>query len=333
MSGISNISVNTNPAQFDPEIQTQQPDNAGKIDQSFTVSVSMDVTRSDGTTQTIALELPMVAPGDIDLSELEQLLESQLGMLSNLPWDAMGQSAATEMLKSAMGNVGQAITQGGVEFMEENQQVLVETFTAMEQQAEATVGYFTELLSSGTYPDHTDALKLMLKTAQELRELATNAKQAAIQGEFDIIMEQSVKMKSAAEEDFSAAKNEIRASNIEAGMQLAGAVVGAAAGAGLAGKLGATASSAIGGLISTAFSTTGTLSANPDKTDAAVDKNDADLLRAGIKALEAAQKLSQSSHEAASELGDIAKALKDFLLSMIKDFNSQSYQVVQRANV
>lgn len=333
MSGISNISVNTNPAQFDPGIQTQQADNAGKTDTSFTVSVSMDVTRSDGTTQRIALELPMVAPGDIDLSELEQLLESQLGMLSNLPWDAMGQSAATEMLKSAMGNVGQAITQGGVEFLRENQQVLVETFTAMEQQAEATVGYFTELLSSGTYPDHTDALKLMLKTAQELRELATNAKQAAVQGEFDNVMEQVGKMKLAAAEDYNSAMNEIEASNIQAGMQLAGAVIGAAAGVGLAGKLGGQASSAIGGLISSAFSSTGTLASSSAKTDAAVDKKDADLLRAGIKALEAGQKLAQASHEAASELGDIAKALKDFLLSMIKDFNSQRYQVVQRANV
>jgi len=329
MSGISNISGNTNPAPIEPGIPTQQPDNAGKVDTSFTVSVSMDVKRSDGTTQ-IALELPMVALGDIDdLTELEQLLESQLGMLSSLPWDAMGQSAATEMLKSAMGNVGQAIAQGGVEFMRENQQALVETFTAMEQQAEATVGYYTELLSSGSYPDHTEFLKLMLKTALELRELATNTKQAAVQGEFDNILEQVGKMKLAAQEDYDAAIKQIKAENMAAGFQVAGAVVGLAAGAVIGGQGGM----AIGGTISTLASGAGTLASSHLKTDAATDKKEADLLRAGIKALEAGQKLAQASQEAASELNDIAKALKDFLLNIIKDFNSQSYQVVQRANV
>jgi len=90
---------------------------------------------------------------------------------------------------------------------------------------------------------------------------------------------------------------------------------------------------AIGGTISTLASGAGTLASSDAKTDAAMDKKDADLLRAGIKALEAAQKMEQASHEASAELSDIAKALKDFLLGMIKDFNSQQYQVVQRANV
>ena len=329
MSSISNISVNTTPAPLDPGIQTQQAGNAQKTDTSLTVSVSMEVTRSDGTTQRIALELPMIAPADIDFTELEQLLESQLGMLSNFPWDAMGQSAATEMLKSAMGNVAQAITQGGVEFMRENQQALVETFTAMEQQAGATIGYYTELLNSGTYPDHTEFLKLMLKTAQDLRELASNAKQAAVQGEFDNVLEQVEKMKDAAQEDYNSAIETIKAENMAAGFQVGGALLGAL----VAGFVGGAGGAAIGNLISTVSSGTGTLAGTAWKTNAAVDKKDADLLRAGIKALEAAQKMEQASHEAAGELSDIAKALKDFLLGMIKDFNSQQYQVVQRANV
>jgi hypothetical protein len=329
MSSISNISVNTTPAPLDPGIQTQQAGNAQKTDTSLTVSVSMDVTRSDGTTQRIALELPMIAPADIDFTELEQLLESQLGMLSNFPWDAMGQSAATEMLKSAMGNVAQAITQGGVEFMRENQQALVETFTAMEQQAGATIGYYTELLNSGTYPDHTEFLKLMLKTAQDLRELASNAKQAAVQGEFDNVLEQAKKMKAAAEEDYNSAMETIKSENMAAGFQVGGALIGAL----VARRVGDAGGAAIGQLISTISSGTGTLAGTAWKTNAAVDEQDAGLLRAGIKALEAAQKMEQASHEAAGELNDIAKALKDFLLGMIKDFNSQQYQVVQRANV
>jgi hypothetical protein len=271
----------------------------------------------------------MIVPADIDFTELEQLLESQLGMLSNFPWDAMGQSAATEMLKSAMGNVAQAITQGGVEFMRENQQALVETFTAMEQQAGATIGYYTELLNSGTYPDHTEFLKLMLKTAQDLRELASNAKQAAVQGEFDNVLEQVQKMKDAAQEDYDSAIETIEAENRAAGFQVGGAVIGLAAGAIVGGQGGM----AIGGTISTLASGAGTLASSDAKTDAAVDKKASDLLRAGIKALEAAQKMEQASHEAAAELSDIAKALKDFLLGIIKDFNSQQYQVVQRANV
>jgi hypothetical protein len=329
MSSISNISVNTTPAPLDPGIQTQQAGNAQKTDTNLTVSVSVEVTRSGGSKQRIDLELPMIVPADIDFTELEQLLESQLGMLSNFPWDAMGQSAATEMLKSAMGNVAQAITQGGVEFMRENQQALVETFTAMEQQAGATIGYYTELLNSGTYPDHTEFLKLMLKTAQDLRELASNAKQAAVQGEFDNVLEQVEKMKLAAEEDYNSAIETIEAENRAAYFQVAGAVVGLAAGA----KIGGQGGMAIGGQITTLASGAGTLASSGGKTDATVDKKDADLLRAGIKALEAAQKMEQASHEAAAELSDIAKALKDFLLGMIKDFNSQQYQVVQRANV
>ena len=329
MSSISNISVNTTPAPLDPGIQTQQAGNAQKTDTNLTVSVSVEVTRSGGSKQRIDLELPMIVPADIDFTELEQLLESQLGMLSNFPWDAMGQSAATEMLKSAMGNVAQAITQGGVEFMRENQQALVETFTAMEQQAGATIGYYTELLNSGTYPDHTEFLKLMLKTAQDLRELASNAKQAAVQGEFDNVLEQVEKMKLAAEEDYNSAIETIEAENRAAYFQVAGAVVGLAAGA----KIGGQGGMAIGGQITTLASGAGTIASSDGKTDAAVDKKDADLLRAGIKALEAAQKMEQASHEAAAELSDIAKALKDFLLGIIKDFNSQQYQVVQRANV
>jgi len=329
MSSISNISVNTTPAPLDPGIQTQQAGNAQKTDTNLTVSVSMDVTRSDGTTQRIALELPMIAPADIDFTELEQLLESQLGMLSNFPWDAMGQSAATEMLKSAMGNVAQAITQGGVEFMRENQQALVETFTAMEQQAGATIGYYTELLNSGTYPDHTEFLKLMLKTAQDLRELASNAKQAAVQGEFDNVLEQVEKMKAAAKEDYNSAIETINAEDMAAGFQVGGALIGAV----VTGVVGGAGGAAIGNLISTVSSGTGTLAGTAWKTNAAVDKKEADFFRAGIKALEAAQKMEQASHEASAELSDIAKALKDFLLGMIKDFNSQQYQVVQRANV
>ena len=329
MSSISNISVNTTPAPLDPGVQTQQAGNAQKTDTNLTVSVSVEVTRSGGSKQRIDLELPMIVPADIDFTELEQLLESQLGMLSNAPWDAFGRSAATEMLKNAVGNLGEAIRQGGVEFLRENQQALVGTFAAIEQQAGATIGYYTELLNSGTYPDHTEFLKLMLKTAQDLRELASNAKQAAVQGEFDNVLEQVQKMKDAAQEDYNSAIETIKAENMAAGFQVGGALLGAV----VAGFVGGAGGAAIGQLIATISSGTGTLAGTAWKTNAAVDKKEADLFRAGIKALEAAQKMEQASHEAAGELNDIAKALKDFLLGMIKDFNSQQYQVVQRANV
>jgi hypothetical protein len=169
----------------------------------------------------------------------------------------------------------------------------------------------------------------MLKTAQDLRELASNAKQAAVQGEFDNVLEQVEKMKAAAEADYNSAIETIEAENMAAGFQVGGAVIGLVAGAIVGGQGGM----AIGGTISTLASGAGTLASSDDKTDAAMDKKASDLLRAGIKALEAAQKMEQASHEAAAELSDIAKALKDFLLGMIKDFNSQQYQVVQRANV
>lgn len=325
MSNISNISVQTNQIPLDPGDAVQQTDQNQPSQPNLTVSVSMDVGRADGTSKTISLEFPMVGLGDVDLTELEQLLESQLGMLSNAPWEALNQAAASKMMLEGVDNIAQALSQGGVTFAEENKQALVETFSALERQATATVGYFAELMNSGNYPDHTEFLKLLLETAQELREMSSIAKQAAVEGEFELVLEQAANMRTAAELDYDSGKSQITADNIAAGFQIGGAAFGALAGAAGGQAVGMAASQLGSGI--------GTVAASHSKINSLDYKKAADLLRAGNKALEAAQKMSQASQETAGELKDLGKALQDFVLRMIQDFNSQQYQVTQRANI
>lgn len=330
---ISNVSVNTNPAQIDSgdsaqQVQTSQSTQSAST--NLTVSVNIDVSGPDGTAHTISLEVPSVQLGKMNLSELEQLLQSQLSTLNDSALEAFSNVSSASSLSASVAVVAEALVQGGVAFAQGNQQQVVDTLTTVEEQATVTMASLSKLIDSGAYPDQIDFLKLMLAAALDMKEFASEAKQAAVQGQFDQMIDMAATMRDQAEKTYAAGLAELKKDNMNAFISIGSGLVGAA----LIGRLGVDVGVSISRLTDAVMQGTGKLAANASYgMDALEARKEADMLGAAMKLMEASQKMEQAREETMSEIRDSARALVDFLLKMIQDFNAQQNQIVQRANV
>lgn len=287
-----------------------------------------------GGTEAIAIKLsyPMIGLEDFPLTEFLQ----QLDGLDLEQFSMMSLTSVVLALNDTLESVAKDIQVGGKAFVEANREALTELFGSIEEQSGKASSSLYEMLSSGKYPDFNDFLKLMLETSQTLRQLASEAKQASIQGQFENIMMQAAQMIETANKNYDAAMKEVDALKSEAigsivsgSLTLLAIAVGGKAGGMAGAQFGGTIGGAAGQIIDGSFK----LKSAGYKADAAADRQAAELSGAIGKKLEATLKLTQQNEQIADELRDIAKTLRDMVLKLYQDFNSAQNQIIQRSNI
>ena len=332
-----NITTNNTPVQLEggsQDVQNDQQQESSGV-KNLTVSVLYDPD-GEGGVDPIALDYPLTVPEDVDIEALEvQLEEVLLGQLQNMPLDASVAMSETLIMNDTMSQLASGMLEGGEQWIADNKDTLVNSFTQIESSAEQTIASLESMINSGKYPDHTAFLKLMLTVAQDIKEFAQEARLAAVEGEFTLMLEQAQNMFDAAEKNKAAADEEVKAMRAEAWASIATGIICIGVSIGGMSSSGAFATFAPG--ISQAVSSIGggigSLIAAGHKTQANVDRKEAEDLQAAIKNLEALAKLEQESGTIATELKEIANALRDFVLRMMQDFISNQYRVTQQANI
>ncbi len=268
----------------------------------------------------IHLESPTIGPEDIPLNEFLQQTES----IANTPGPVLVSFAALGQLEEASRALGQAIASGPDALPQED---AVQLSTGLEQQATVVERSIRDLIENSTYPNFSDFLKEMVKIAQDLREKATMAKMAAIEGNYEMMMDAADQMVVAAEKSKESREAQIEADKKEA----IGKIIGGSLGFVLAFVPG------VGAAISTASSQivsgiTGQIAAS-SKTDSSTAQYDSDLANVAKQRIEAAAKLLESQVQVAEDLRETAKSLRDMVLKLYQDFIGAQNQVISRANV
>lgn len=338
MNVLFNISPSViSPPQIGGSTQTQQ---TSPTDKSLTISIT---TGSDGSTPVtptaITLSYPLIGPEDIALNEVTQELKNlDLGALktSNL-------TAAVLLIGQQIGELGAAITQGGKDYVKQNAAALTDSFTKAEAQAGKAETQLFDMLNSSTYPDFKQFLGKMLIAAQELRQLASQAKHHMVMAQFDNVLDQAKEMEVAAKKNYDSTMKEIEASRIDAiGKIVSGALtIGLTIGGGVLGGRtsnvgtlgGAQLGSGLGGALGQIVTGSTDLAAGKTREDAAALKLEADMAGAVQKKYEATQKLLQEAEGITDDLMNISKTLSDMVLKLYQDFLSNQNQIVQRSNI
>jgi hypothetical protein len=277
----------------------------------------------------IHLDHPLIGPEDIPLNEFVQQLDS----LAKTPMPVFTLSEAVRNLSEGSGALASAILSSRERGAPENPQALSQLAGTLAQQAELVEVSIRDIIENSTYPNFSDFLKELVKVAQELRELATNAKMAAIEGQYTVMYAAAEQMEVAAEKAKESRDADIEASKKEAIGQIVGGIASAIISGGFAaagaGQLGATLGSAAQQIITGSFTT----AVSGDKLDASAVQLESDLANVAKQRLEAAVKLIESQTQIAQDLNEIALGLRDMVLKLMQDFISSQNSVIQRANV
>lgn len=317
--------------------QTQQTSQGSK---TLTVSITPGSGQTPGTGSTpVTLSYPLIGPEDIALHEVQQDLQN----LNLHSLKASTLTAAVLLVNDQAHTVATQMVNGGTEYVKQHSQALTETFTQIEEQATKSETQLFDMLNSGSYPDFAEFLGKMLVAAQELRQLAAEAKHHMVMAQYENVLGQARQMQIAAEKNYASTMKEIEASRTEAiasvvsgslsilstvgggivGMRTpnVGGVMGAQLGSGIGQALGQI-GSGIGGVVSAGM-----------KETAAGYKLEADMAGVTQKKYEATQKLLQDAESITDELMNIGKTLSDMVLKLYQDFLSSQNQILQRANV
>ncbi|GAA5149689.1 hypothetical protein GCM10023213_47730 [Prosthecobacter algae] len=325
----------TTPSQVTDPNQSQP---TGSTNKTLTVSITSGTENIHGTSpQAITLNFPLIGPEDIALNEvLQQLKNLDLNALKG-----MTTTAAVLLLNQQVGDIAASMIKGGKSFIQENAASLTQMFTGIEEQAKKAETQLFDMINSSTYPDFAEFLGKMLIAAQELRQLAGEAKHHLVMAQYDNVLDQAKQMQIAAEKNYASTIKEIEAARAEAigsiisgalsiASTIGGGAYGAKSGAGLMGaQLGSGVGQAFGQIVSGGAG----LASAKMKEDAAVLKLEADLAGVTQKKFEATQKLLQEAESITEELANIAKSLSDMVLKLYQDFLSSQNQILQRANI
>ncbi|HSJ04145.1 MAG: hypothetical protein ACAI34_03210 [Verrucomicrobium sp.] len=325
-----NVSLTSSTTQatglYTPQLEIKDKDTAKLGDETLKVSYTVGKEGVGGGSYKIELELP-IKGGEVSLTELEQACKD-LGMS---PLEMMAVMDGAKKAINTAGSIATMIAEMGVEGTKANLEAVVALLDNTASTLAAMEKKLFDVIEGGAYPDYTSFLKLMLKSAQELREFASEAKMACLNGQYDVMMDQVANMKSAADKNFEAAKKEIEAAKTEAIFGIIGgclSMIGA-----MAGARGNQAALQAGTALSTIMSASGTIHVSGEKLQAAELKKDAEYLEAANKALDALLKQMDANVSIADELKEIAKTLQDMVLNLYKDFISAHTQVMQHANI
>lgn len=286
----------------------------------------------------ITLSYPLIGPEDISLTEIQQ-------QLKNLNFEAlsgMTLTAAVLMLNDQVSELAADIIKGGKEYLQQNATQITKAFSQIEDQLKQTETQLFDLINNSTYPDYAEFLGKMLVAAQELRQLASEAKHHMVMAEYDNVLDQAKQMQVAAQKNYESTMKEIQAARTEAigkiitgALSIASTGIGAGLGMkfGAGGVMGAQLGSGIGQALGQIVTGGAELASAKMKEDAAALKLEADLAGVVQKKYEATQKLLQQAQSITEELANIGKTLTDMILKLYQDFLANQTQIVQRSNI
>lgn len=327
-----NISFNITPGYTNP-IGIESTQQSQKPDKTLTVTItSGEGVQTTGGATAITLSYPLIGPEDIAINELL----SQLENMDVASLQGMTSTAAALLVNQMVFDLAGQIKNGGVEFIRNNSAEIEKALEQIETQANHSASALFELLNNSNYPDFNSFLSMMLDMAQELRELASEARHHMVMGEYNNILEQSEVMMETAQKNYEAAMKEVEATRMQAiGKIVSGAVsivttgIGGIGGGFAGAQFGAQVGTMFGNIIDGSFS----LAAAQDQLEAAGLKKDAEENSALLKKFEASQKLLQEAQTVLQEMRDIAKTLSDMILKLYQDFIQNQSQIVQRSNI
>lgn len=335
-----NVSFNISPGITAPVITDIAPNQqTGQSNKTLTVSITSGTEGTQGTSSgnAITLSYPLIGPEDIALNEIQQQLKNL--NLESLKGSTL--TAAVLLLNEQASGLAAEIINGGKPFLEKNATELTKAFANIEEQAKNAETQLFDMLNSSTYPDFEAFLGKMLIAAQELRQLAGEAKHHMVMAQYDNVLDQANQMQIAAQKNYESTMKEIQAARTEAiGKIISGAlsIAGTAVGGGLgaksgAGLMGAQLGSGLGQSFGQMVTGGVELAAGKMREDAAALKLEADMAGVVQKKYEATQKLLQEAESITEELMNIGKTLSDMVLKLYQDFLSNQSQIVQRANI
>jgi hypothetical protein len=297
---------------------------------NLTVVGSTGPAESSGASRRVVLPRPNPAAQEVTLGELLQ----QLDGLNRVPMVVLLVSAALRMVVDAANAFAKGVGESGKNPTTTNGQDLGGTADGIAQGARSIEEAIRNLIENSTYPNFSDFLKELVKISQQLREQATKAKLAAIEGNYNLMLEAASQMLVAAQEAKASRDKEIEAERSAAIGQIASGVITLAA-TGI--TYGITKDVSFSGAVSGAF---GSISSGIATTVGTTQKEDAselqlysDLANVAKQRLEAAAKLIEQQTQVADDIREIAKSLREFVLKLFEDMINNQNQAIQRANV
>jgi hypothetical protein len=284
-----------------------------------------------GSIQTI-LPAPNVGLADVPLNEVLQQLES-VGTLP-LPLFVLS-NALNEVADAASANARElkALAKNP-DAKAEQVKTAATTTQDVAQQATTIESALRDMIENSTYPNFSEFLKELVAISQQLREQATKAKMAAIESNYQLMMDAADQMLLAADEAKASREAEIEASKKEAWGQIASGLItigvtalvgGLTKNAQLGGTMGQAASSISSGAT--------TIIVSQDKKDSSDAQYASDLANVAKERLQAAAKLIEQQTTTAEDLREIARGLRDMILKLYQDFINSQNEVIRRANV
>ncbi|PTY07815.1 hypothetical protein DB347_06210 [Opitutaceae bacterium EW11] len=277
----------------------------------------------------VRLETPSVAPEEIPLETFLQNLDS----LSKTPLPVIAVTAAFHQLVDGSAAMAKSIQKPAENGGQPDPKEVKEMADGLQQQSTLVERSILDIIENSTYPQFSDFLKEMVKVAQQLREEATKAKQAAIESNYNVMMDAADEMKVAAEKAKESRDKQIEADRKDAiGQIVSGSVtlvIGVGFGLAGAGTIGSTIGGAAGSIITGSFSA----SSSNLKTESSELQEESDLANVAKQRFEAAAKLIESQVQVADDLRETARNLRDMVLKLYQDFIASKSEVLQRANV
>ncbi len=277
----------------------------------------------------IRLENPTVGPEDIPLNEFLQQLDS----LGKTPTQVFILGESVKNLTEGTKAFAQSMQAARANGTNPDPAQVQAMGSQIENQATLVEQSIRDLIENSTYPNFSDFLKELVRISQDLREAASKAKLAAIEGNYAMMMSAADQMVVAAEKAQESREAQIEADKMEAiGQIVSGVVSGIISGGfaiGGATQVGAALGQASSSIITGSFS----VSVTNLKTESSNLQTESDLANVAKQRLDAAAKLIDAQTEVARDLGEIAKGLRDMALKIYQDFISSQNQSIQRANV
>src|SRR5262249_28696632 len=138
-----------------------------------------------GAPGTITLDIPLTLPGDITQDQIDQITKALGDELQNAPFGLMAvQGAFTAILDattSLSSGILDSLKSGGQAYLDQNKDQIASAFQTISDGADKASSSIYDMIQNSTYPNFTDFLKLMLAVAQDIKQLANEARQAAVE--------------------------------------------------------------------------------------------------------------------------------------------------------
>jgi hypothetical protein len=358
-----NISLRspTDPNTF---VQLSGTETVDKTTGAKTLTILENASESDpagGQPKVVSqtLTIPLSDLNGIDPQQLTAAVGSLQAPLSALPACAALMGQMLQTLTPILDNL-----KGAPPPPQVKQEQLNRMFQLFGDQAGQVGDRLYSMLQNAHYRQNTKFITAMIDVSQTLRQLSNVARQNAINAEFQNTMQQAQQIVAQAQDEYNSAMKDITASYIQAGFELATAVVtigftigGFKAGTGLdEADQGLTIGTkdldqglteadkglmagnkqlygSLGQGIGQVLNVGGTIGSNILKTQAAEDKKQAGLDQAAQKVLEGYNKQIQNQENIANDLYQTAQSLLDATLKMFQSTVDSLAQSIQQLRI